>query len=282
MTDYDSIISVYVLFLAKKRLVFVSRYVYCRPCDLASFKSIRECAKTIQAKEDRIDGLINNAGVMFAPRSFTVDGIETHWSVNHLGHYLLTRLLSDQLENGGRVLYMVNMDYRKATDGIKFADINMNEKYDKSYAFYQSQLANVLIMRKLAKELESKFITVNAVYPGIVKGTQIKRHMSIDKSKLSKHISGQFLSLAEKNAKEAVHTPLFLLLDRSVAGTTGKMYNNMNEMAILNVGLDEESGKKLTLINDYWTDLKSKTEIAAEAAAEASSSQVDKTVAISN
>ena len=39
----------------------------------------------IQSKEDRIDGLINNAGIMFAPRGFTVDGIETHWSVNHLG-----------------------------------------------------------------------------------------------------------------------------------------------------------------------------------------------------
>ena len=86
--------------------------------------------------------------------------------VHDLGHYLLTRLLSDQLENGGRVIYMVNLDYRKARDGIKFEDINMQKEYDKNYAFYQSQLANVLIMRQLAKELESRLITINAVYPG--------------------------------------------------------------------------------------------------------------------
>ena len=244
------------------------RYVYCRPCDLASFNSIRECAKMIQSKEDRIDGLVNNAGIMYAPRGFTVDGIETHWSVNHLGHYLLTRLLSDQLENGGRVIYMVNLDYRKARDGIKFEDINMQKDYDKSYAFYQSQLANVLIMRKLAKELESRLIAVNAVYPGIVRGTQIKRHMGLDKSKVSKHISNTFLGIVEQNVSDAVQTPLFLLLDRSMTGMTGKMFTNMNEMAVLDAGLDEDSGKKLTMINDYWTGLKSKEDIAAEKSSE--------------
>ena len=80
-----------------------NKYVYCRPCDLASFQSITKCAQNIS--EERIDGLLNNAGVMFAPRSFTADGIETHWAVNHLGHFLLTRLLSDRLKNGGRYTY---------------------------------------------------------------------------------------------------------------------------------------------------------------------------------
>ena len=55
-----------------------------------------------------IDGLVNNAGVMFAPRAFTPDGIETHWAVNHLGHFLLTRLLTGRLENGGRSEVTIN------------------------------------------------------------------------------------------------------------------------------------------------------------------------------
>ena len=227
----------------------------------------------IKSKEERIDGLINNAGVMFAPRGFTVDGIETHWSVNHLGHYLLTRLLSDQLENGGRVIYMVNMDYRKASEGVKFHDINMQKEYDKSYAFYQSQLANVLVMRKLAKELESRLISVNAVYPGVVRGTQIKRYMSFDKSKVSKHISGQFLDTVTTLVDESVHTPLFLLLDRQATGITGKMFYNMNEMAVLDVGLDEDAGNKLALIDDYWTGLKTKEEIAAITSASQTASE---------
>ena len=105
-------------------------------------------------------------------------------------------------------------------------------------------------------------ITVNAVYPGIVRGTQIKRYMSLDKSKVSKHISGKLLDTVTQNIAESVHTSLFLLLDRQVTGTTGKMFYNMNEMAILDVGLDEASGQKLALIDDYWTGLKSKEEIA--------------------
>ena len=87
------------------------RFIYCHPCDLANFSSIRECASEIKEKEKCIDGLLNNAGVMYAPKSVSQDGIEIHWAVNHLGHYLLTKLLKDQLI-GGRILYMINMDYR--------------------------------------------------------------------------------------------------------------------------------------------------------------------------
>ena len=101
-----------------------------------------------------------------------------------------------------------------------------------------------------------------------IRGTQIKRHMGLDKSKVSKHISNTFLGIVEKSVSDAVHTPLFLLLDRSITSMTGKMFTDMNEMAILDVGLDEDSGKKLTMINDYWTGLKSKEDIAAEKSSE--------------
>ena len=238
-----------------------NKYVYCRPCDLASLKSVRTCAKLIQEKEDRIDGLVNNAGIMFAPRSYTEDGIESHWAVNHLGHFLLTRLLTPQLENGGRVIFMVNLDYRKAREGIKFSDINMQDTYDKSYAFYQSQLANVLAMNGLAKELRPQFITVNAVYPGIVHSTQIKRHMGVDKSKVVKYGALPFMSLATISPSEAASTILFLLLDRSVLADSGKMYTKMSEMSIVDVGLDAGAAEKILAVGDYWTGLKSKDEL---------------------
>ena len=97
---------------------------------------------------------------------------------------------------------------------------------------------------------------------GIVAGTRIKRYMGYDKSKISGPISGKvLLNLVEKSVSDSVHTPLFLLLDRSVTGVTGKMFSNLNEMAILDVGLDDISGKKLAMIDDYWTDLKSKEQI---------------------
>ena len=237
-----------------------NKFVYCRPCDLGSLQSVRNCAKLIQEKEDRIDGLVNNAGIMFAPRSYTSDGIESHWAVNHLGHFLLTRLLREQLV-GGRVLFMVHLDYRKASEGIRFSDINMQENYDKHYAFYQSQLANVLAVKALSQELKSDCISVNAVYPGIVHSTMIKRHMGVDKSKVVKYGALPFMSLATISPSEAADTVLFLLLDRSVGGETGKMYTKMNEIAMKEELLDEGAAKRVVNIGDYWSGLKSREEL---------------------
>jgi len=240
-----------------------NKFVYCRPCDLASLQSVRACAKLIQEKEDRIDGLINNAGIMFAPRSYSRDGIEIHWAVNHLGHFLLTRLLTPQLV-GGRVLFMVNLDYRKATEGIKFADINMQDNYDKYYAFYQSQLANVLAVNALSKELRGEVISVNAVYPGIVHSTMIKRHMGVDKSKVVKYGALPFMSFATISPSEAASTVLFLLMDRSVTGETGKMFTKMSEIAIKEEGLDEVAAQKVVDTGDYWSGLKTKDELLSK------------------
>lgn len=76
-----------------------NKYVYCRTCDLASLKSIREFVKTFNQEEKQLHILINNAGVMRTPKgSITRDGFEMQLGVNHLGHFLLTNLLLDKLK----------------------------------------------------------------------------------------------------------------------------------------------------------------------------------------
>ena len=115
-------------------------------------------------------------------------------------------------------------------------------------AFYQSQLANVLSMRSLAKNLSSKNITVNAVYPGVVMGTSIRRNME--------NPNPNPWSPVQLNASEGAYTAVFLLHDRSVANMTGKMFWDMAEMALAENGLDEVAGQQLQLIDEYWTDLK--------------------------
>ena len=130
--------------------------MYCRQCDLASQKSIREFVDAFKQKESRIDALINNAGIYHAPRSVSADGIEIHFAVNHLGHFLLTYLLTDLLKGSGpgsRIVFLANLDYRKGK--IVLEDLNFKERtYNKSEAFYQSQLANMLLVKELAKKLK--------------------------------------------------------------------------------------------------------------------------------
>lgn len=75
-----------------------NKFVYCRPCDLASLESIREFAKRFNEEQPRLDILINNAGVMRTPYSKTKEGFEMQIGVNHFGHFLLTNLLLDKLK----------------------------------------------------------------------------------------------------------------------------------------------------------------------------------------
>lgn len=151
---------------------------------------------------NNIDILINNAGVMRCPRSLTEDGIELQLGVNHMGHFLLTNLLLDLLKvlcNINYVLilifkYVFNfyMFIKKSTPSriivvssiahtrgkINYDDLNSDKNYDKSDAYNQSKLANLLFARELAKRLKDTNITVNSVHPGIV-STELMRHMSI-------------------------------------------------------------------------------------------------------
>ena len=136
-----------------------------------------------------------------------------------------------------------------------------SEHYSKKYAFYQSQLANVLMLQKLAKDFKEEFISVNGVFPGSCTDTQIKRHMNVEKTTFMKFLTKPLLWIFEKSAAEAAFTPVFLLQDRMAAGKTGKIFYNMSEMSMLEVGVNAEAAKKLIAVDDYWTGLKSKEEI---------------------
>ena len=150
---------------------------------------------------------------------------------------------------------------RHAKEGIKFHDLNSDQYYSKKYAFYQSQLANVLMLQKMAKDFKDDFISVNGVYPGICNNTNIKRYMNIEKSKVLIYVTRPLLWLLERTAEEGAYTPVFLIQDRMAVDKTGKIFHNMSEMSIAEIGVNDEAAAKLIAVDDYWTDLKTKEEI---------------------
>uniref|UniRef100_A0A3P8WWJ6 Si:dkey-23o4.6 n=1 Tax=Cynoglossus semilaevis TaxID=244447 RepID=A0A3P8WWJ6_CYNSE len=116
--------------------------VVIRHLDLASLHSVRQFAKDYVDSEDRLDILINNAGVMMCPKWLTEDGFETQLAVNHLGHFLLTNLLLPKLKSSApsRVVNVSSIAHRGGR--IDFDDL-----------YQQSKLANVLFSRELARKL---------------------------------------------------------------------------------------------------------------------------------
>lgn len=243
---------------------FLLRYVYCRECDLASLKSVRQFVDHFKAKEKRLDVLINNAGVMNCPQSYSKDGIEMHWAVNHLGHFLLTHLLKESLIQSApsRIIFLANLDYRKAHLDLK--RLNQFEKYDATQAFEQSQLANMLLVHHLAQELRESGVIVNAAYPGVVR-TQIKRHMGVDKSILGNFLSNPLLWFLTSDVMRGSQTTLFLAMDPSVATTTGKLFSKSRQIEKDPVAEDSDLAKKLVAVDKYWSGLvSSKEELAKD------------------
>ncbi|MEQ2162519.1 Retinol dehydrogenase 12 [Goodea atripinnis] len=119
--------------------------------------------------EAKINLLINNAGVMVCPYGKTADGFEMQIGVNHFGHFLLTYLLIDLIKRSApaRIINVSSMAH--SWGSITLEDINSEKSYNKSKAYAQSKLANVLFTRSLAKRLEGKvhhLISAVLVSPG--------------------------------------------------------------------------------------------------------------------
>jgi retinol dehydrogenase 14 len=135
-------------------------------CDLSSQASIRDLAATLLARCEKVDILVNNAGTVSVARQLTVDGIELTFAVNHLGYYLLTRLLLDRIVASApaRIVNVASHLHYRAT--LDLDDLGFARGYHVLKAYARSKLGNVLFTRELAQRLRGTGVTVNALHPG--------------------------------------------------------------------------------------------------------------------
>jgi NAD(P)-dependent dehydrogenase (short-subunit alcohol dehydrogenase family) len=138
--------------------------------DLASVDSIRSFSAEFCARFDRLDVLVNNAGLILSERTETEDGLEATFAINHLGHFLLTQLLEDRLLAAApsRVINLASDAHRGAPEGLDFDDLQSTRNYRGFKAYARSKLANILFTRELARRLEGR-VHVHAVHPGLVR-----------------------------------------------------------------------------------------------------------------
>jgi len=146
--------------------------------DLSDLDSVREFAGAYVTDKDRLDILINNAGVMIPPESTTKQGFELQFGVNHIGHFALTGLLLDPLcaTPGARVVTVSSMAHRMGK--MDFDDLNFFHRGYKPWEAYgQSKLANLLFTVELQRRFEKQGVDVIAVaaHPGWT-GTDLQRN----------------------------------------------------------------------------------------------------------
>jgi retinol dehydrogenase 12 len=138
--------------------------------DLARFASVRDLAKRWGDEHDQLDVLVNNAGLILNSRRQTDDGYEMTFQVNHLGPFLLTQLLRDQLVAGdeARVVNVASDAHSSARRGLDFDDLQSTRHYRGFRVYGKTKLANILFTRELARRWAGTGVTANAVHPGFV------------------------------------------------------------------------------------------------------------------
>jgi NAD(P)-dependent dehydrogenase (short-subunit alcohol dehydrogenase family) len=148
--------------------------------DLSSLASVREFAVRFLAEYDRLDLLINNAGVMMPPRTMTADGFELQFESNHLGHFLLTGLLLPLLNktSGARVVSLSSLAHRSGQ--IDFDNLNAERSYARWPSYAQSKLACMMFGLELQRRLEKSGSTTLSLvaHPGGT-NTELSRHVSL-------------------------------------------------------------------------------------------------------
>ncbi|MEU2020634.1 oxidoreductase [Streptomyces sp. NPDC016469] len=136
------------------------------PLDLADLSSVRAFAGDFRA--DRLDLLINNAGVMALPYGRTADGFETQFGVNHLGHFALTGLLLPKLLATGGARVVTVSSGLHALGNIDMGDLNSERNYRRWTAYGRSKTANLLFVHELARRLAAagSAVVAAAAHPG--------------------------------------------------------------------------------------------------------------------
>jgi NAD(P)-dependent dehydrogenase (short-subunit alcohol dehydrogenase family) len=144
--------------------------------DLASLDSVRRCAEGLLAANKPFDMIIANAGVMACPKGSTVDGFETQFGTNHLGHFVLVNRIASLLKTGSR---LVNL----SSAGHRYADVDLEDPnfehspYDEFIAYGRSKTANVLFAVEFDRRHKANGVRAAAVHPGGIQ-TELGRYMT--------------------------------------------------------------------------------------------------------
>ena len=144
--------------------------------DLASLASVRAAADSLNAKGEKFDVVIANAGVMATPFGKTADGFETQFGTNHLGHFVFVNRIASLIRDGGRLVSL-------ASSGHRFSDVDLDDPnfettaYDPWLAYGRAKTANVLFAVEFDRRHEGRGVRAAAVHPGGIM-TELGRHMT--------------------------------------------------------------------------------------------------------
>ncbi len=200
--------------------------LHCIHLDLTSLTSVRNFSKNFTSKFEKLDGLVNNAGIMHTTEQTTDDGFELQFGVNFLGHFLLTELLLPTLAKtkDSRIIHTSSVMHDRAS--IELDDLNFKKrKYSRIKAYNQSKLAQILYARYQAKLAKRSNITSVSIHPGWVQTPLIKHTLPVFFQNVL--LKPLLVMGGMINVELGCQTTLHCLLDDSILNNPGCFYSQV-------------------------------------------------------
>ncbi|MBS3945798.1 MAG: SDR family oxidoreductase [Melioribacter sp.] len=198
--------------------------IFVRELDLSSPESIRKFADSFNKEENKLDVLINNAGLWSDKKQISDFGAEMTFSVNVIGHQLLTKLLIDKLKNGApsRIINVAS----HFAGGLEIDDVNfVKRKYSGTLAYKNTKQANRMLTREWAKHLENDNITVYSMTPGFIPSTDLFR----DQNFIGKALLKLFGLIEGRTIQQGADTIVWLASTETIPGSNGGFFKDRKE-----------------------------------------------------
>jgi NAD(P)-dependent dehydrogenase (short-subunit alcohol dehydrogenase family) len=208
-------------------------------CDLSSQASIREFAAEVGRAYDRLDVLVNNAGLIVPARDVTADGLERTFATNHLGYFLVTTLLLDLLRASApaRIVNVSSEAHRGAR--LDFDDLQSARSYSAWGAYGRSKLANLYFTYELAERLRGTGVTANALHPGVVASNFAQGEPGLLRTLA--RLARPFMISEARGAD----TSVYLASSPEVEGATGRYFVKRRERRSSRASYDVEARRRL-------------------------------------
>jgi NAD(P)-dependent dehydrogenase (short-subunit alcohol dehydrogenase family) len=224
--------------------------------ELSDFDSVVACADAIRSLNSPIDMLICNAGMRGGEHE-AVNGIEKHFLVNHLGHFLLVNRLIDRVYfswQGRVVIVGSRAAYRSApAAGIEFDNISGERDYSVDKAYGHSKLANALFSLELARQLRGTRITSNALHPGVIDTGIVRTEPAVVRG-----LFGAWTALTGKSVEQGAATTCHVATSPLLGSTSGAWFEDCNAVHVSGTHHleDQEMAARLwqlseSLLGDY-------------------------------
>jgi len=231
--------------------------------DLASLDSVREAAAEILQRVPRIDALICNGAIaQIEKQELTVDGFESQLGVNHYGHFLLSGLIYQRVEESkGRIVVVSSEGHRMGLKTIQFDDMNWDKNYHPNHTYCHSKLAQMMFAYELQDRIEkaNKQVKVYVCHPGASRTSLIN-----EKTSLATRVTWKLMTMsplvqsAEKGAyPEVMCATEENLKQRAYYGPTGMMncVGPVGECKLDSYVVDKEVITKLWALSEEMTSL---------------------------